>query len=401
MRLTTFSILFPLSIAVSSAAQSRQDLVLAQKQEKAQKLTADEVSKGEQRVLWLETVRFPLNIFEKGFHGIRPLIGGMPSGSGTVAGIGYLRGRDDELVKLEANARYSTRSFTELDGYAEIPTSRYGSLLRSRLSAEYHDYTSLSYFGLGNDSNEDGRSYYRDIQSQFGAEVEVNLGSHLQIGAGGRWLRVDVGEADRSPSLGGLFDATRIPGFVGDRAEFAAFGGKIALDWLDSEIPAAGMVAELDVAHFDDRDQNIYGFTRYVVDVKGYVPLGYRNRYVALRFRTASSLADAGQRVPFYLMETIGGAKTIRGFSEYRFRDIRNLLLSAEYRWEVWTYLDFVVFFDAGKVFSTSDDFDFSGLHEGYGFGARFHAPKNLVLRFDVARSREGTRLHIGAGPSF
>lgn len=116
MRLTTFSILFPLSIAVSSAAQSRQDLVLAQKQEKAQKLTADEVSKGEQRVLWLETVRFPLNIFEKGFHGIRPLIGGMPSGSGTVAGIGYLRGRDDELVKLEANARYSTRSFTELDG---------------------------------------------------------------------------------------------------------------------------------------------------------------------------------------------------------------------------------------------------------------------------------------------
>jgi outer membrane translocation and assembly module TamA len=100
-------------------------------------------------------------------------------------------------------------------------------------------------------------------------------------------------------------------------------------------------------------------------------------------------------------METVGGAGTIRGFSEERFRDTRNLLMSAEYRWEAWTHLDLAIFVDAGKVFSRADEFNFSGLHTGYGFGARFHTPGGFVLRFDLARSPEGTKLHIGAGPSF
>ena len=52
-------------------------------------------------------------------------------------------------------------------------------------------------------------------------------------------------------------------------------------------------------------------------------------------------------------METIGGARTMRGFSEFRFRDTRNLLMNLEYRWEIWTYADMALFADGGKVFKT------------------------------------------------
>ena len=100
-------------------------------------------------------------------------------------------------------------------------------------------------------------------------------------------------------------------------------------------------------------------------------------------------------------METLGGARTIRGFNEYRFRDARNLLFNIEYRWEVWTHVDFTVFLDAGKVFSKFSETDLSGLHTGYGFGVRAHGPKGTILRLDLAYSSEGYRLHIGAGPSF
>ena len=101
------------------------------------------------------------------------------------------------------------------------------------------------------------------------------------------------------------------------------------------------------------------------------------------------------------MMETLGGAKDIRGFNEFRFRDTRNLLLNVEYRWEVWTFVDFTVFFDTGKVFFEEDDFNFKDLHTGYGFGVRAHAPGGVVLRLDLANSTEGLKFHISGGPSF
>ena len=166
-------------------------------------------------------------------------------------------------------------------------------------------------------------------------------------------------------------------------------------------IPSAGVSIRVDAARYDDRTSDLYDFTRVVGDVQAQIPLGYRNRMLALRVRSSSSVGENGGMVPFYLMETIGGANSIRGFREYRFRGSRNLLLNAEYRWEVWTYVDFAFFYDAGKVFSDSDDLDFSDMQSGYGFGIRGHAPGGTVFRFDFARSNEGFKLHIGGGPSF
>ncbi len=138
-------------------------------------------------------------------------------------------------------------------------------------------------------------------------------------------------------------------------------------------------------------------------DLKAYIPLPYRSRILALRVRTSQSEPDDEDSViPFYLMETLGGARTIRGYSEWRFRDTRNLLVNAEYRWEVWTFLDFAFFFDAGKVFSDPSDFNFKDMHTGYGFGLRFHGlGETFVFRTDLAFSAEGWVLHIGSGPTF
>ena len=95
--------------------------------------------------------------------------------------------------------------------------------------------------------------------------------------------------------------------------------------------------------------------------------------------RTSHSTADSGDQVPFYLMETVGGGTTLRGYDDFRFRDTRNLVVNVEYRWEVWTYTDLALFYDAGKVFSNENDLNFRDMHSGYGVrvphpyaGARF-----------------------------
>ncbi|MFQ5793396.1 MAG: BamA/TamA family outer membrane protein, partial [Acidobacteriota bacterium] len=262
--------------------------------------------------------------------------------------------------------------------------------------------TSLRFFGLGNGSSADDRSTYLLRDTRVRGALWINPRGLLSFGVESGFLRVETGPGKAGRSLETVFDPAEVTGFGVPRTEYSVVGGWAEFDVREKSVdPAVGVVARITALRYDDRDLNLFDFTRLVGDVKVYIPLGHRNRIFALRFRTSHSTADRGDQVPFYLMETLGGPTTIRGFRQYRFRDTRNLLLNVEYRWEVWTYLDFSFFFDAGKVFSDEDDFDFSGLHTGYGFGMRAHAPGDVRFRIDLARSREGFKLHIGGGPSF
>ena len=56
------------------------------------------------------------------------------------------------------------------------------------------------------------------------------------------------------------------------------------------------------------------------------------------------------ERVPFFLLPTLGGNDTLRGFRAYRFRGPHSILLQGEYRWEIWSAFEAALFYDAGKV---------------------------------------------------
>jgi outer membrane translocation and assembly module TamA len=64
-------------------------------------------------------------------------------------------------------------------------------------------------------------------------------------------------------------------------------------------------------------------------------------------------------------------------------------------------FFDSAVFYDAGKVAARTADLDLKHLKSDYGVGVRIHAPFITVLRVDVARSNEGTRLVFAAAPVF
>ncbi len=358
----------------------------------------------ESRIRGLEKAKFPQNILVKGWHGLRPVIGGMPSGSGFVGGAGYVHGLEDQYFTFQTNARYSTRGYTILDAEGTFPPPQVGRRFELRFKTEYRDLSSLRFFGLGNDSSVDGRSTYMMKDTGVHGFVWLHPRGLFSFVAQTGWLRVETGEGSGGggPSLESVFSPETVPGFGLPRTEYNVTGGWAEFDLRQKwEEPAVGVVGRVTVLRHEDFVSNRFDFTRLVGDVKAYIPLGRRNRILALRFRTSHSESDDGHEVPFYMMETLGGSKTIRGFREYRFRDVRNLLLQAEYRWEVWTYIDFTFFYDAGKVFLDRDDLDLSDLHTGYGFGVRAHAPGGFALRIDLARSSEGVKLHISGGPSF
>ena len=380
---------------------TRQEILQRQREAKRGELTPYVVSDAEERVGRLETFRLPRRIFAKGFGGFRPVVGGMPSGSGFVYGGGYIAGYNHELIQFTANARYSTRGYTTFDTGVIFPTPASRLPVQAHVKAEVRDLTSLRFYGLGPESSPSGRSTYRLEDQSVEAGVTATASRFVEMGATARWMNAEVGSGATGTSLEERFDPFQTPGF-GTQTDYLVYGGHLVLHLRDAHVvPSAGVSVRVDAARYDDRDSDLYDFTRIVGDVQAQIPLGYRNRILALRVRSSSSVGENGGAVPFYLMETIGGANSIRGFREYRFRGSRNLLLNAEYRWEVWTYVDFTFFYDAGKVFSDGDDLNFSDLESGYGFGIRGHAPGGTVFRIDFARSNEGFKLHLGGGPSF
>jgi len=59
-----------------------------------------------------------------------------------------------------------------------------------------------------------------------------------------------------------------------------------------------------------------------------------------------------------------------------------------------------VLFYEAGQVAPSTNDFTLHGLKRSYGFGVHFHTPAATVLRLEIARSVEGTRYIFGFGLS-
>ena len=387
------------TVAQTDPTLTRGAILLAEREAKRQDLRPERVSRAEERIGAFETLRLPRAIFVKGFNGLRPVLGGLPGGSGFVFGGGYINGLNRRAYEFTTNARYSSLGYRQADLNLVFPNQRSTSPVRVGVRAEYRDFTELNYFGLGTSSSVDDRAFYRIEDRTVGADLTLDTRFFDAGATVGLWNgRID--SASRAPSLEDVFDPTSTPGF-GTQPEFLRYGGHATVALLDDGFPPVGLTLRIDAERYDDRETGAFDFTRVVADVQAQIPLGYRSRILAFRFRTSHASADAGAEVPFYLMETIGGAKSIRGFREYRFRDARNILLNLEYRWEIWTYMDLAIFADAGKVFSDADEFGFDDLHAGYGFGIRTHSPNNTVFRIDLSRSVEGFRLHVGGGPTF
>ena len=95
-----------------------------------------------------------------------------------------------------------------------------------------------------------------------------------------------------------------------------------------------------------------------------------------------------GREVPVYLMPSLGGADTLRGYSNYRFHDRQLLLASAESRWPIFAHLDAAVFVDTGTVAARAGDLGFD--KTATGFGLRVHSHRSTLARVDVAHNAEG-----------
>lgn len=155
-----------------------------------------------------------------------------------------------------------------------------------------------------------------------------------------------------------------------------------------------GSLVQVSWSRYDERGSRAFSFDRFVVDTRGFMPLGGRHG-LALRGLASADLTSNGARVPVFLQQTLGGSSTLRGYPGFRFRGTKMFALSGEYRFQAAKRIELAGFLDAGAINGVA------GLQSSYGLGLRVHCSSSGVLRIDASRAAGATRLHIKFGQAF
>jgi hypothetical protein len=276
------------------------------------------------------------------------------------------------------------------------PVILYGSLRYRHLPQE-------DFYGLGPDSSLDNRTAFL----QNDGLVELVAGYRLlpwlviAVRSGFRDYFIGSGEDDDLPSIEDIFDDTAAPGLTQQPNYFHATG-QILLDTRDEPgNPHRGLMVGADLSRYLDLDGGSFNFNRFAFDARGFLPLGSPQRVVALRTLLYFDDPDDGAEVPFYMMESLGGSHTLRGYNSFRFRDEKVVLFQAEYRWEAAPPVEIALFADAGTVAASVHDLDLSAMKTDYGAGLRIKNFRATIFRLDYARSEEGGILLFRFSSSF
>jgi AAA family ATP:ADP antiporter len=359
--------------APANAQETREETLAAERAAKALHLHPYEPDTLERRIERAEKAMITK-------RSIYPFVGGVYEGGGLAVGPA-LRGQFADTGAFDGHAAWSVRNFKSAGAAVRLPDFAQG-----RLSVDMHgdwmDAPRVAFYGVGNDTSRDQRTYFAFRTTTAGVTTRVRVTDLLGIGGG-----VDRVAIEAAGSLAPTYTRSRAFAQVDSRTSplYTRHGGLYRVEWSD----------------YRQTNSGLSSFRRIDAEAKQYLPLLRENWVIALRANVATTDTAGTNTVPFYLMPDLGGSHALRGYPSFRFRDRNRLLFSGEYRWTAGSFVDMALFLDAGKVAERFRDLSVDDLRTSYGIGASFHAPNATVLRVELARSREGNRVSLSFGPSF
>jgi outer membrane protein assembly factor BamA len=389
-------------ITATAAPATRADQIEAQRLQKAATLQPDTPSPLEQRLNRIEDNKLVERVTCQ-LDGWCVHFGGLIPGAGPSAGPEYInRGLLNGAATFRGDVSVSTQRFWKAESDLFFPHLADDHVFLD-LNATHRNYPHIDYYGPGPDSRQNTQTDYFLQDTTLQVSPGVRPFNHLRIGALGRYLLNNIGPGrDHSlPSTDQVFAEAITPGLQ-FQTNFVEAGGFVQYDWRDNPGgPRRGGNYYAEYAVYTDVDRGGYSFRWMDLDTQQYFSFFNQRRVIALRGRVQAAQPQSGDRVPFYLQPTLGGPDTLRGFAPFRFYDNASLLLTGEYRWEVFSGLDMALFTDAGQVFPDWRQINVQNLNVDAGFGFRFNVRNDVFLRLDTGFSREGFQLWLRFGNPF
>jgi hypothetical protein len=335
--------------------------------------------------------------------GVYLKLGSLTTGSGFAYGAGYRSRRlFDGAATFDVWGGASMTRYWAGEGRLRFPELANG-LVDVQAYGRRSDYPREDYFGLGPASLRSNNTDYAIQTTTVGARAALRPAPIVAIGGG--LEHIDTGISNGAdpgvPSIGELFDERSAPGLA-HQPDYLRSIVFLDVDFRRPLNARKGGWYRAELSRYDDRQGMGYSFDRLDVDLRQFVSFLSERRVLFGRVAASTSNVDDQQQVPFYVMPTLGGRDSLRGFREYRFRGPHSLLLQGEYRFEIWSGLDGALFYDTGKVALRRSQLDLKGLESDNGFGFRFNTDRGIVARIDAAfGSRDGKHLWIVFGGTF
>jgi hypothetical protein len=329
--------------------------------------------------------------------GFYPEMGNMVTGAGWISvGVGYRHWFGDRAF-AEASTGLSWRAYKMAQARFEVLPFE-----DDRLSVGTHvrwqDFTQINYWGVGPDSLASNRSEYRLKSANTVGYIIVRPRDWLQLHGRIGWLSSPellqpAGSFSRgNPSTVEVFPADPVFQFT-EQPNYLHGDASVVVETRDEPgYPTRGGVYRAAMSRYADQDFDAFTFNRYEAEAAHFVPFGANADVVlALRGWVVGTTTDEGQQVPFYLMPSLGGSNTLRGYNDYRFHDRNLAVVNTELRVALMEHIDVVGLFEAGNVAARLGDLNLD--KKSYGVGVRVHTRTATVARLEFARSTEGWQL--------
>jgi hypothetical protein len=377
----------------AAPAASREDVISSEQAEKAKTSRPPHPNKVEAAVLKVESWYFTNR------SGWYPYFGSVYQGGGLTGGALYRRYYGDNTF-WTADGLYSIKNYKLIEG-TTVSQGHWNGKLSFGGRLGWRDATQVGFYGLGQQSEKADRANFRFQQTYLDGTVNLRPRPWLFfIGGSGfeHWNTLSGQGSD--PSIETKYTPVTAPGLGADPSYIHSVAAA-GIDWRQSPgYTRRGGLYGVTFHDYHNTNGGLYNFQRLDAEVVQHVPLLRETWVLAARGRVQTTLND-NDVIPYFLLPSLGGGSTLRGYDSDRFRDRHSLLMNAEFRWIPMSALDMALFYDAGKVASRRSDLDFNGLKSDVGIGARFHGFFSTPLRIDLAVSNEGWHVVFSGGPMF
>ena len=305
--------------------------------------------------------------------------GKMIPGAGWLSGgPGYRQWIGRDTMLLDASAGYSWNGYKSVQARMVLP-----KFAKSRLAlgtqVRWVDFKEIDYFGVGPDTSQ-------DALTPFGITA-THVVAHATLRPT-RWFDIDAEIGVLAPDLKDTALDRIVP--VAGQPTFVPTQLQLTVDTRNfREHPTSGLLLRASGAHYDDRDTGAFTHRRYEGEAAGFVPMFGERVVLALHGMVVTTPREDGS-VPFYLLPSLGGANSLRSFTDYRFHDRNMAVANAELRLAMMTHVDLAFFTDAGNVAARFQDLNLD--KRSYGAGLRLHTRRQTFARLDAANGAEGWR---------
>ncbi|HUE00737.1 MAG TPA: hypothetical protein VMR62_14280 [Bryobacteraceae bacterium] len=259
--------------------------------------------------------------------------------------------------------------------------------------ASAQQLTKLDYYGEGPQSSRSALALYTERDIRVGVGVSIPLAWWLNAGATveGLWPSIGPASTSTSPSVADFYraDPTLAPG-IESQAAFTHYQFYLR-PHLPRDYPY-NLIYKIGYEYYQDHGSGQYSFGRFRADLLHNLYLEHdgkdlrRDSILSFYGRLTLSHTAAGNSVPFYLQDTLGGTDingdpTVRAFPDYRFRDPDNMLIEVEFNRRIWKPLGIMLFYDAGQVVAQASDLSLGKMRQGFGGGLTIWSASKVVFR--------------------